>query len=207
MHRPQTLEGGLEAARERLVGQVLVRPHRVAPVVGHLPGVEQRVGGRCRQIAQVAVPGIGEVQDVRRLLDDPDDVGPVLERVHERRDVAPAEEVGDALEVVEGQVLLGQEHHEVVGQRLAHAVELRRLRDLGQVDAGDRGAERARDRFDLQIGTPRHARVRLTRGRGARRRCARRSARGSARRNRPPHRRRPRTAACHPRDAGSRWRT
>ena len=75
------------------------------------------------------MPRVGEVQDVGRLLDHPDDVGPVLQRIDERRDVAATEQVGDTLEVVEAQVLLGQEDDEVVGQGTAQRRPAARPRD------------------------------------------------------------------------------
>ena len=70
------------------------------------------------------MPRVGEVQDVGGLLDHPDDIGPVIERVHERRHVTATQQVGDALEVVEAEVLVGQEDDEVVGQGSAQVVEL-----------------------------------------------------------------------------------
>ncbi len=201
----QSPERRLEPVRQGVVGRVLVRPDRVAPVVGHLPGVQQRVGGWSGQVAEVGVPRVGEVQDIRRLLDHPDHVGPVLQRVDEGRHVAPAQQVGDALEVVEAQVLLGQEHDEVVGQGLAQAVQVGRFRRLGQVDAADHGPERPRDRLHGQRGGAGRRHVRP--GRGARPRCARRTARAWRRRSAPRRRRTPRTGACRLRGAGSRSRT
>ncbi len=154
VHRAKPVERRPESGRQRLVGQVLVRPDRVAPVVGDVPGVQQRVRRWCGQVAEVAVPRIGEVQDVGGLLDDPDDVGTVLERVHERRHVAPAQQIGHPLEVVEAEVLSGQEHDEVVGERPAQIVELRGLRHRSEVDAGDGGAQRARHRLHGERRAP-----------------------------------------------------
>ncbi len=96
------------------------------------------------------MPGVGEVQDVGGLLDDPDHVRPVLQRIHERRDVAAAQQVGDPLQVVEAQVLLGQEDHQVLRQRPAQAFELVARRHLREVQPGDGGAQGAGHRLDRE---------------------------------------------------------
>ena len=69
------------------------------------------------------MPGVGEVELVVGLLDDPDDVGTVVEGGHERGGVPAAEEVGDPFEVVQFE-LVGQEHHQMIGQGPAHLVQL-----------------------------------------------------------------------------------
>ena len=86
------------------------------------------------------MPCIGEVEDVVALLDHAYHVRPPLHRIDERRHVAPTQQVGDALEIVEGQLLIGQEDDEVLRQHTAEPVQLRRLGDRGQVDPGDGGA-------------------------------------------------------------------
>ena len=209
VHGAQTVERRLEPNRERLVGEILVRPHGVASVVGDLPGLEQRVGRRRGQIAEVAVPGVGEVQGIGGLLDHADHVGAVLQRVHEGRHVAAAQQVGHPLEGIEVELLVGQEDDQVVGQGPAQLVQLGRLGHPGQLDTRHRRPQGAGHRLDRQRRPPgrRHLDPCLRRGRGARPRCARRSAPGSARRSPPRQRRRPRRAACRPRGAGSRSRT
>ena len=52
-----------------------------------------------------------------RLLDDADHVRTVVERVDERRDIATAELISEALEVVECHRLVGQEDDEMVEDR------------------------------------------------------------------------------------------
>ena len=150
MHGPEPDERLLQPQRQVLVGQILVGPHRVPAEGGDLPGVQQGVGRRLGQIAQIAVPGVGEVQLVPRFFDDPDDIGPVLQGGHERGEVPAAEQVGNPLEVVEVQVLPGQEDHQMIGERMAHPVQFPGLGHTAQVDAGDRGPERSGHRLHHQ---------------------------------------------------------
>ena len=135
---------------EGLVCQILVRPDGVTPKGRHVAGVEQRVRGWLGQVAQIAVPGVSEVDQVARFLDHPDDERPVLERSHVRRGVATTEELSDPLESVEVEGLAGQKDDEVGGQRVAQRVELLRSLDAAQVDPLDEGAQGARGRKDRQ---------------------------------------------------------
>ena len=112
------------------------------------------------------MPGVGEVQLIARLFDDPDHVRALLERGHERGDVATAEEVGDPLQVVEAQILLGEKNHEVRSQGLANTVEFLTLGDQAQVNAVETGAEGAGDRRHGERGRTHAAPLGRPAGRG-----------------------------------------
>ena len=100
------------------------------------------------------MPCIGEVEDVVALLDHADHVGPPFHRIDERSHVAPTQQVGDALEVVEVELLIGQEDDEVLRQDTAEPVQLRRLGDRGQIDPGNGGAEGARHAIRPRVAGP-----------------------------------------------------
>src|SRR5450755_1940189 len=104
--------------------------------------MKQCVRRRRGQVTQVAVPGVGKVELIPWLLDDPDDIGTVLERSHIRGGVPATKQVGDPFEVVEVDVLLRQENHQVIGECLADVVQLFAFGYPAQVNAADGGAER-----------------------------------------------------------------
>ncbi len=145
VHGAEAGQRPAQAGRQRLVGQVLVGPHRVAAVVGDVPGVQQGVGRRLGKVAEVAVPGVAEVELVVGLLDHPDHVGTIGERGDIRGHRPAPQQLGHPLEVVEGQVLVGKEHHQMLGQRPPHPFQLVGLADSRQVDPGDLGAQGASD--------------------------------------------------------------
>ena len=99
------------------------------------------------------MPRVGEVQLVLLLLDHADHIGPVVERLHERRDVTPTELVGEPLEVVEGEVLVGQEHDEVVVESACQLLDLVGVQRAPEIDAGDEGTQRPGGTFNLHGST------------------------------------------------------
>ena len=128
VHGVELAQRPSQAGRQCLEREVLVGPDGVAAVVGDLVGVQQRERRRHGKVREVGVPGVGEVQFVVRLLDDADHVRSIVEGLDERSDVASAELIGEALEVVERHRLVGQEHDEVVEHRGTQRGERRRRR-------------------------------------------------------------------------------
>ena len=63
------------------------------------------------------MPGIGEIQLLVRFFQDADDIWSALDRLDEGRDVATAERIGEALQIVERKLLIGQGDDEMVEQR------------------------------------------------------------------------------------------
>ncbi len=95
------------------------------------------------------MPGVGEVQLVVRLLDDPDDVGPAFHRLDVRRDIAATELVGRPLQLVEIEELIGQSHDQMLVEQRGQLGRLfRRLRSP-QVDAADDRPARPGDPFHM----------------------------------------------------------
>src|SRR5579872_2051926 len=92
------------------------------------------------EVGKIRVPGIGEVQLVMRLLEDPDNMRASFDRRHERRDVASAQSVGETLEIVERQRLSRKGHNQVIEERLANDGYLLGIVRLGEVDARDKSA-------------------------------------------------------------------
>ena len=153
----------LQRRRQRVERRLLARPQRVATERRHVVRVEQRVRRRLRQVRQVGVPGVGEVQLVVRFLDHPDHVRPAFDRLDVRRDVAPAELIGRPLELIEVEELIGQGHHEMLVEQRGQLGRLvRRLRPR-QVDTAHDRPARPGDPFDLPTHrvdrTPRRAAV------------------------------------------------
>ncbi len=95
------------------------------------------------------MPGIGEVQLFVRLLQDADDEGVAFHRLDERRDIATAEPIGEALQIGERQCLLRQRHHKMIEQRLAQEADLFAVR-AGESEADDMCAKRAAALLDAE---------------------------------------------------------
>jgi hypothetical protein len=123
-------------------------------MVWHFPGVQERVRGRCGQVAEIRVPGVGEVELILRFLDDPNHVRPTVERTDIRGDVAPTEQIGNALQVVQVEMLVGQEYHQAVGQRLLESVQPFHLGNCPQIDARHLRSQSAGHRTDIQPTHP-----------------------------------------------------
>ena len=97
------------------------------------------------------MPGIGEVQLLVRFLQDADDVRPSFDRRDERRDVASAERIGEALKIVERQSLVGQCDDKVIEQRFANAGDFFGIVRPRKINAGDIGAGRSAVRRDRHV--------------------------------------------------------
>src|SRR5580704_15157058 len=145
VYRRHVAEHRLHAVRQRVIGEVLAGKHRIAANRRHLASIEHRAQGRSLEIADIGVPAAAEIARLVFLLTDFEDLLVVGHTLDEFMDLQLAEAAAEGEVLVGGQVLVAEEDHLVVGERVADFADRRVIELLRQVDAGDLGAERPRN--------------------------------------------------------------
>ena len=144
MHCAQSLERRLQPVGQSLKGQILILKQRIAAEFGNLVGVEQGEARRFRQIGQVRMPSVGEVQLVVAFLQHADNEGPVGQGLDERRHHPPAQIVRHPLQIVERHFLIRHGDHQMIDQSLTQARDFLARELSRQVDAANLRAQGAR---------------------------------------------------------------
>src|SRR5262245_13897110 len=119
MHGIAPLEQLLKRLGQRFPGQYLAHPDRVAAMGWNDLRRQQRAGRRPLQEAEIRMPVATEHTALLiRLLEDPDDLGLALERLHIGQPHRRTESARDDLELIERETLLAEEQHLMAGKRL-----------------------------------------------------------------------------------------
>src|SRR5579859_889428 len=153
VHGPEAFQRALQAGRECFVGEILVGEQRIAAIGRHLDGVEDGAHRWFLHHRGVGLPVLADDLLVAGLAADVDNLGVRADAVIVGVDEDFAEAAGEGFVLIPLEVLVAEEDHAVVEERLAdfayHAVvEVPR-----DIDAADLGAECAGDRrkFDVSI--------------------------------------------------------
>ncbi len=140
----QAVQHPPHARRQGLVGEVHVGEERVAAVGRDLAGEQDGAHRRLLQVGGVGVPDAAEIHRLVLALQHLDDLGMAGQPLDERILDRPAEGAGEGEELVGRQVLVAEEDHEMVEQRLPHRARGLRVEPAAEVEAGNLRPERAR---------------------------------------------------------------
>src|SRR5471032_945862 len=152
----QALQHRFHRLRQGLVGAVHVGEQRVAATVGRYLGeIEDRAHRRLDVARHVGMPFLAG--HVPRLLVGLDDQDLGMLREHDGRvgmDMQRAEAAAEVLVLVDRHLLVAEEDHQVLHQRVVHFLELLVAERLGEVDAEDLRANGRRElaHFDGLVG-------------------------------------------------------
>ena len=131
----------LHDGRQRVVGREQARPHRVAAALGDDLGVQERVRGRLGDPGDVGVPAVGVGWAVGGVLDGRRERG-AAEHPGERVLPDGAEGRRERELLVLAQVLVVEEQHRVLVQRVAQQTRGRVVERVAQVDRVDDRTDR-----------------------------------------------------------------
>jgi hypothetical protein len=148
VHRAQTVDQLAHRRGQRLVRGVHAREARVTAELGQLHGAQDRPHRRIGEERVVAVPLVGALAHRMDLIQH-HDLRRVLVHGLEGRHVHGAEAQRELELLLVVDVLVAEEEHEVVEQRLAQTSDVVVGERQPQVDAADLGADRQRQRPDL----------------------------------------------------------
>lgn len=99
----------------------------------------------------IGVPAATDIRFLFELLAHLGDVWIPVHRPEERVDIDFFEAVGEGDMSRLGRMLVAEENHTVLGQRLAHGAIIHLRQGLGQIDAVDNRAHQRSDTVDYQV--------------------------------------------------------